>query len=335
MIKVVRDTALYAAVRGLSNDSKRIWVASPYLGLGARNVFSPSFMTATDKRLLVDIKSGYVDKTELRAFRTWAPGSTRTLRCLHAKIYVFDKGAIITSANLSHNAFERNREVGVVFTGVDMAIATKAFVALYKSGKTISAAQVKDLPQKKISPAGCGAGNEKVGKHTSVDIWEAVAGDRDQAAAGSPTQPPDGAAGPTCECDDWISKLTRERIAAELKKRKLRRIQLFSSGDGLKVTRKEYRTGALFDVSDHVGTKKANWTIGARRSLGIVKAVLGVPGHSVVVYRTAATYRVDGVLLRAAKALHVYSGHPKFDELIDYRQRIVNRKKAIARKKGR
>jgi hypothetical protein len=86
-------------------------------------------------------------------------------------------------------------------------------------------------------------------------------------------------------------------------------------------------------VSGHVGTKKANWTVGARRDLGIVKAVFGVPGHSVVVYRTAATYRVDGVLLRAAKALHVYSGHPKFHELIDYRQRIVHRKKAVARKK--
>ncbi|MHB8415789.1 MAG: phospholipase D-like domain-containing protein [Acidiferrobacteraceae bacterium] len=332
---MVRDTALYAAVRRLSNDSKRVWVASPYLGRGARNVFSPSLMTATDRRLLVDIKSGYVDKTELAAFRTWAPDSTRTLRRLHAKLYVFDKGAIITSANLSRNAFERNREVGVVFTDGDMAIVTNAFVALYKGGKTISAAQVKALPKRKISLAERGAGNEGSGKHTSIDIWEAMARDPDQAATESRTQPPDGAAGPTCECDDWIPKLARERIGAELKKRKLRRVQIFSSGDGLKATRKAYRTGALFDVSDHVGTKKANWTVGARRDLGIVKAVFGVPGHSVVVYRTAAAYRVDGVLLRAAKALHVYSGHPKFDELVDYRQRIANRKKAIARKNVR
>ena len=243
MIEMVRDTALYTAVRRLSSDSKRVWVPSPYLGRGARNIFAPSFMTATDKRLLVDIKSGYVDKAELAAFRTWAPDGTRTLRRLHAKIYVFDKGAIITSANLSRNAFERNREVGVVLTGSDMAIARNAFVALYKGGRTISAAQVKALPKRKISLAERGGSNEGTGKHTTIDPWEAMARDPDQAAAGSRTQPPDGVAGPTCECDDSIPKLARERIAAELKQRKLRRVRIFSSGDGLKATRKELPYG--------------------------------------------------------------------------------------------
>lgn len=331
MIEFVRDTALYDAVRRLSANSKRVWAASPYLGRGARNVFDPSFMSATDTRLLVDLKSGYVDKVELAAFRTWAPKGTRTLRYLHAKIYVFDKSAIITSANLSRRAFERNREIGLVFTGTDASRARSAFFALYKKGKPITAAGVKALKPKKITFAGHGGGDDgATDQHTWIDIWDE--GKATEAGEQTTAESHD-VAGPTCECDYQFTKLTNQRIDVELKRRGLQRIRVFSPGQGLKAARDHYRVGALFDVSWDIGSKKANWTKGARRHLGIVKAVFAIPGYTLVAYRTMADYRIDAVLIKAAKAFHVYSGHPKFDELIKYRRRVEKRKKAIATKK--
>jgi hypothetical protein len=107
-------------------------------------------------------------------------------------------------------------------------------------------------------------------------------------------------------------------------------MQWFTSDFGLKKTRKVYGVGAVFDASGDAGKKAHTWRLGARRRIGIVKEVFNVPGHTIVVYRTAANYRVDSVILKAARALHVYSGHPNSFDLLDYRRRIAGRRKTTS-----
>ena len=143
--EIVSGKRLAKAIRDLSKGSARVWIASPFIGRDAHNVFDASFVWATDKRLLIDIRSGYIDRRELQYLNTWAAGEGRTLRGLHAKLYLFDSAAIITSANLSLTAFERNLEVGVIVRGESAKQVRQLISILFSRARGLKLAEIDRL----------------------------------------------------------------------------------------------------------------------------------------------------------------------------------------------
>ncbi|MFN0174242.1 MAG: phospholipase D-like domain-containing protein [Saprospiraceae bacterium] len=114
-MKILSNPDLVREIRNCSDlTNNRLWVAVPYIGswnsvakiIGNRWVKNSQLKV----RLLTDIeeRTAFCSDT-LKIFRGHA--LVKHLLGLHAKIYVFDEKAIITSANLTRAAFMK-REVG-------------------------------------------------------------------------------------------------------------------------------------------------------------------------------------------------------------------------------
>jgi|GEM_PF-2075114 len=110
----------------------RLWIAVPYIGdatavsqlLGSRWIKDDKL----DVRLLIDTENiANLNPESIGKFR--AVGAIKHLRGLHAKIYIADDRALLTSANLTRTAFARRFEVGTI---VD-AHSIKSLVNLYES----------------------------------------------------------------------------------------------------------------------------------------------------------------------------------------------------------
>lgn len=322
-MNVVSGTALYEAVQAYSRGSKRYWIASPYLGRDSHNIFSDTFHEARDTRFVLDVKSGAVDRKELERVRKWAGNlNVRTLRRLHAKIYIFDKACIVTSANLSLVAFERNHEIGHVLTGAaDMKRVRTFFTSLWKKASTVTPKQVNALPTSPKWGTTSKDGTNAVRAHTSIDKWDKDPNSEDDDALVG--------AGETVEIDALIAPRLRERIANELKRMNLPRSGVIVLPYGVREASTIYRKGWLFDTSYSFGTRTKTWKIGAEREIGKVISVIKVGGTTVLLYRSAVkTYRIDPIVLNAAKKLHIYRGDPDSFEIRDYLQ-IVKRRKAL------
>ena len=176
MLRILKGTSLYRQIRSLSTGSDRIWIASPHLGRDAHNIFDASFQTAKDTRLLLDVRSGAVDRKELERLLQWAPDRVRTLRGLRGKMYIFDLGAIVTSANLSLPAFERNHEIGILYRGEEANKVRQVFSTWYSNGSIVHKSDAAKLPPRKRTVGDVkGAG---INKHTAVDIWDTVTPDQ-------------------------------------------------------------------------------------------------------------------------------------------------------------
>ncbi len=95
----------------------RVWIVSPYIGrwpavaalLGGNwwRGIQPELRVITDVSDPRNVNRG----TLLRFIDR---GSVKTIPGVHAKIYIFDDQAIVTSANLTETAFTKRREIGMV-----------------------------------------------------------------------------------------------------------------------------------------------------------------------------------------------------------------------------
>jgi phosphatidylserine/phosphatidylglycerophosphate/cardiolipin synthase-like enzyme len=94
----------------------RLWVAVPYvggwdavkrlLGLRWRDSDEVGF------RLLTDTKNtGWLDRQTIEVMNSH--GKIKHLLDLHAKVYIIDNHALVTSANLTERAFSRRHEIGI------------------------------------------------------------------------------------------------------------------------------------------------------------------------------------------------------------------------------
>jgi PLD-like domain len=110
----------------------RLWVAVPFIGdpkavtqlLGNRWIKDERL----DVRVLTDTdNAAYLNAESIERFRT--KGTIKHLRGLHAKIYIADDRAVLTSANLTRTAFARRFEVGTIIE----AESIKPVIELYKT----------------------------------------------------------------------------------------------------------------------------------------------------------------------------------------------------------
>lgn len=117
-MKVLYEQSLVEEVRKLSQSSKkRVWIASPYIGdiQSVQKIIGNKWLNKADLsvRLLSDIEEvTQLSYETLEAF--YKAGSIKSLRGLHAKIYIFDEKVIVTSANLTGTAFSKRYEMGVL-----------------------------------------------------------------------------------------------------------------------------------------------------------------------------------------------------------------------------
>lgn len=107
---------LVDTLRKLCDNSKeRIWIVTPFIGYwGAiEKILGRKWMTNydIDLKILTDIRNElFINYESFEKFKHRA--EIRTLRGLHAKIYLIDNSALITSANLTGTAFTKRYEMG-------------------------------------------------------------------------------------------------------------------------------------------------------------------------------------------------------------------------------
>ncbi|MEE7626630.1 phospholipase D family protein [Methylobacter sp. Wu8] len=152
-MKILYEQLLVNELRKLMDASKeRIWIASPYIGgiCAISRILGNRWQTAPEIsiRLLTDVyECSQISFETLEAF--YKSGSIQTLRGLHAKIYIIDDSAIITSANLTEAAFSRRYEMGVLLQGQEAKEAIAQFDLWWKKKSTsVSLKMIKKIESK-------------------------------------------------------------------------------------------------------------------------------------------------------------------------------------------
>jgi hypothetical protein len=118
---------------------KRLWIVVPYIGTmnAVLKILGKEWLenSAVDFKLLTDISDlSAINTDTVRQF--YERGNVKTLIGLHAKIYILDDEALITSANLTGTAFSKRHEIGI-FTKDTTEIVT-VFEAWWDKAENIS-----------------------------------------------------------------------------------------------------------------------------------------------------------------------------------------------------
>jgi hypothetical protein len=148
MAKFLSCSELYETIQQKSLEAKEIlWVCSPYLGLDAHKIFSQEILKnpPADIRFVfrlndISVRRGEVNPYEIQYFIEHFKGSSvRSHDTFHSKIYIFDNSALITSANLTKAAFEKNIETGVLLDGSQVDEVKDFFTQrLWQNAKSIN-----------------------------------------------------------------------------------------------------------------------------------------------------------------------------------------------------
>lgn len=87
-----------------------------------------------DFRVITDIETGFIQQDTFCEFTNNHPDSIKSLKSLHAKIYIIDDWCLVTSANLTGTAFSKRYEIGT--DNVNISEVETFFNSLWKSPKT-------------------------------------------------------------------------------------------------------------------------------------------------------------------------------------------------------
>ena len=140
----------------LRTDASELRIVCPFIKKGAiRRILehSPSKIQVITRFSLADFAEGVSDIPALRELLD-AGADIRGIKNLHAKIYLFgDKRAIITSANLTKAALERNHEFGLVAEdGLFIERCRDYFDNLWnRAGKNLTSKQIHQWDKKVAS----------------------------------------------------------------------------------------------------------------------------------------------------------------------------------------
>jgi len=117
-MKILQGKDLAYQLRELSDHiSKKLWIVVPYIGspTTVRKVLGKEWFNkpSVSVRLLTDTSDlSCIDTETIQYF--YNRGQIKTLKGLHAKIYIIDDNCLITSANLTKTAFSKRHEIGVL-----------------------------------------------------------------------------------------------------------------------------------------------------------------------------------------------------------------------------
>lgn len=130
--------SLVETLRSHCNNVKhRIWICTPFIG-GIKDVLriiGGSWKRKDiDFRVITDIETGFVGQDTFDDFIENHPNSIRTLKSLHAKIYIVDDWCLVSSANLTGTAFSKRYEIGT--DDVNISEVETFFNSLWENKKT-------------------------------------------------------------------------------------------------------------------------------------------------------------------------------------------------------
>ena len=122
----------------LQEDAIELKIISPFIKVGALQrllIAKPTALKAITRFNLADFAEGVSDIAALRQLLK-SGGTVRGVRNLHAKMYLFgSKRTIVTSANLTEAALNRNHEFGLVSDDQEIVAAChRYFDDLWKRG---------------------------------------------------------------------------------------------------------------------------------------------------------------------------------------------------------
>jgi hypothetical protein len=132
-----------------SNAQKRVYIVSAYVGNGSYELLSENVKDVEDVKFIVNfskesVQVGAISPNGVRQLKTI--GQVHTRKDLHAKLYLFDDVAIISSANFSKNAFKNNLEVGIIIDKLRTIQKIKKFVGkLWRESKPVSVAYIDEM----------------------------------------------------------------------------------------------------------------------------------------------------------------------------------------------
>jgi hypothetical protein len=130
-MRIATDKLLSAELRKMAHDVHyRLWISSPYVGgwSATRCLIDIVWRenAKVDVRLLTDIKNEcWLDPDTIEQFQE--RGTVKHLRGLHAKLFIVDDQALLTSANLTRRAFTQRCEVGAFLNKAEAAPVIKIF----------------------------------------------------------------------------------------------------------------------------------------------------------------------------------------------------------------
>lgn len=119
------------------NAKYRIWICTPFIGRrkDVLRIIGGSWKrNDIDFRIITDIETGFIQHDTFNEFVNNQPNSIRSLKSLHAKVYIIDDWCLISSANLTGTAFSKRYEIGT--DDVCISNVEAFFNSLWENKKT-------------------------------------------------------------------------------------------------------------------------------------------------------------------------------------------------------
>jgi phosphatidylserine/phosphatidylglycerophosphate/cardiolipin synthase-like enzyme len=152
-MKVFHGQQLVKELRNLSdNVSKRLWIAVPYIGspLSIRKILGKKWYDtpSVSVKLLTDSTDlTCIDSETIKLFH--GRDEIKSLKGLHAKLYIIDDKCLLTSANLTNTAFTKRHEIGVLMEGSDANNAINTFLKWWKIADNFKLEELNRISKKK------------------------------------------------------------------------------------------------------------------------------------------------------------------------------------------
>ena len=149
-MKFVYGKKLFKKFYELSSKAeKRAYITSAYVGNNSYELLSQNVKDIEDVRFIVNfsedsVRAGAISPNGVKQLKEI--GDVHSRKDLHAKVYMFDDFAIISSANFSRNAFENNLEVGIIINeSIIIRKIEKFFDELWRKSKPITTADIDEM----------------------------------------------------------------------------------------------------------------------------------------------------------------------------------------------
>lgn len=160
----------------------RIWICTPFIGSikDILRIIGGSWKRGDiDFRVITDIETGFIRQDTFDEFIENHPNSIRTLKSLHAKIYIVDDWCLVSSANLTGTAFSKRYEIGT--DDVNISEVETFFNSLWENKKTqLVTSWSKGKKQSQIEFEDGGVGYAKL---TNLPTYSAGMGKMDKYLA--------------------------------------------------------------------------------------------------------------------------------------------------------
>jgi hypothetical protein len=130
-METLHGAGIARKIRALSDSAMRsVSIVSPYIGRwpAVTTIFGGNWWLASpvNLRVITDISlPSNVNAGTLKMLMDRGP--VRSLAGVHAKVYIFDEQAVVTSANLTETAFTKRHEIGVYLDHNEASEAIKRF----------------------------------------------------------------------------------------------------------------------------------------------------------------------------------------------------------------